>query len=703
MGVKIGIDVGGTFTDFLLFDAEGNTAIFKSPTTPDDPTEGVFTGLAEMAAEKGISIVSFLKQVDVIVHGTTITTNAVLTGNGAKTGFVTTKGFRDILNMRRGLKEDQYETKYAPPQPLVPRRLIQSVEERTDCEGKELVPLNRKEVQDVVDYFKKEKVEALGVSFLFSFFNPEHENELAEMLATDLPDVYVSLSSEIIPQVRVYERNSTVALNAFVGPKLKSYLSSLKDRLESNGFQGVLLIMQSNGGVMSPEVAIRFAVNTLLSGPAGGPAAGISYANPHELKNLITVDMGGTSFDASLIMDLTPGITVEASIARHRIALPVIDIHTIGAGGGSIAWIDTGGILQVGPQSAGAQPGPVCYGRGGSKPTVTDADLILGYLEPGYFFGGKMGLNYEAAERAIAEEVAEPLKMDVVQAANGIYQVVNANMAAGLGVVSVSRGYDPRDFALVVAGGAGPIHAGMIARELEIPLIIIPKVSSVFCAAGMLMSDLRHDYVRTYAKSIAQADLKRLNSILGEMEEEAVSTLKREGIPEDQIVLKYSLDLRYEGQFNEVEVPFSLNSGSDKVEEIQLAEIVQTFDRRHDALYGYALPGVTAEIINLRLSALGITEKPEFKKTKFRGTDPSPAFKKYRSVYFDTAFREVSVYDGQLLGHGNMIKGPAIIEEMTTTIVVPPEYDLLCDTFDNYLMHPKGMALLDIFEKLRRG
>ena len=703
MGFKIGIDVGGTFTDFLLFDAEGNTAIFKAPTTPHDPTEGVFSGLTEMAHEQGMSLEQFFKEVDVIVHGTTITTNAALTGNGAKTGFITTKGFRDVLNMRRGLKEEQYETKYAPPAPLVPRRLIQVVEERIDCEGKELIPVNQEDIQKAISFFRNEKVEAIGVSFLFSFFDAEHENQVAQALEKELPGVYLSLSSEINPQVRVYERNSTVALNAFVGPKLKSYLISLQDRLKLDGFKGVLLIMQSNGGVMSPEVAIRFAANTLLSGPAGGPAAGISYANPHDLKNLITVDMGGTSFDASLIMNQTPGITVEATIARHRIALPAIDIHTIGAGGGSIAWIDTGGILQVGPQSAGAQPGPVCYGQGGTKPTVTDADLVLGYLEPKYFFGGKMSLNYEAAAQAIKEEIADPLGMDVTQAANGVYQVVNANMAAGLGVVSVSRGLDPRDFVLVVAGGAGPIHAGLIARELEIPLIIIPKVSSVFCAAGMLMSDLRHDFVRTYAKPVANADLKRLNSILNEMEEEAVSTLKREGIHEDQIVLHYSLELRYEGQFNETDVPFSISNSRDKVEEIQLAEITQAFDLRHDALYGYALSGAPAEIINLRVSARGITDKPEFKKTKIRGTDPVDAFKKNRSVFFDTAFREVPVYDGQLLGHGNIIEGPAIVEEATTTIVIPPEYKLLCDTYDNYLMHPKGMSLSDIFDKLRRS
>lgn len=405
MGYKIGIDVGGTFTDFLVSDETGNAEVFKELSTPKDPSEGVYKGLQLIANSKGLSLTDLLNSVDIIVHGTTITTNAALTGKGAKTGFITTKGFRDVLNMRRGLKEDQYETKYGPPFPLVPRKLIQVVEERIDCEGNELIPLNAGDVEQAIAVFREHGVESIGVSLMFSFFNPNHEKTVAQMLEKELDGVYVSLSSEVLPQVRFYERNSTVALNIYVGPILKRYLNKLLDRLQANGFHGSLLIMQSNGGVMSPEVAMRFAANTLLSGPAGGPTAGLFYGNVHSLNNIITVDMGGTSFDACLVKDGAPSITVEASIARHRLALPIMDIHTIGAGGGSIAWIDSGGLLQVGPQSAGADPGPACYGLGGSEPTVTDADLLLGYLDPKYFHGGRMNLNMAAAKRAIKEKL----------------------------------------------------------------------------------------------------------------------------------------------------------------------------------------------------------------------------------------------------------------------------------------------------------
>ncbi len=696
MSYKIGIDVGGTFTDFLLVDADGTSEVFKVPTTPADPSIGVFRGLEAMAAAKSVELTQFLARVRTIVHGTTITTNAVLTGRGAKTGFLTTKGFRDALNLRRGLKEEQYETKYAPPTPLVPRRLIQVVEERVDCEGKELAPLNEEDLKNAVAKFKEEQIQSLGISFLFSFFNSEHEQQAARYIEQELPGVYISASSDILPQIRLYERCSTVALNAFVGPILKNYLESLLSKLGSVGFNGTLLIMQSNGGVMAPESTIRFAANTLLSGPAGAPAAGVYHGRAHDLSNIITVDMGGTSFDACLIKNGEATITTEASIARHRLATPVIDIHTIGAGGGSIAWIDTGGMLQVGPQSAGADPGPVCYGLGGEEPTVTDADLLLGYLEPGYFHGGQMKLDYEKATRIMEEKIAKPLGISVIDAAYGIYRVINSKMAAGLSEISVGRGYDPREFALMVAGGAGPIHAGMIANELDIPMIIVPRGSSVFCASGMVMSDLRHDYVRTCTSAVDGVDVNHLNSLLGQMEKEARETLASENIRPEQIVINYSADLRYEGQFNEVEV--SIN-GKLKPEDINT--LVADFDKKHDTLFGYALAGTPAEIINLRLSARGITEKPETPKAVWCGENPEAAFKKERKAYFNGSFTDVPVYDGLLMGYGNQVSGPAIIEEPTTTIIVTPEFELVCDRFNNYVLYPKGADLDELINKLK--
>lgn len=703
MRYKVGIDVGGTFTDFLVTDQSGRAEVFKVLSTPKDPSKGVFNGLQEIAAAKDLAISDFLKLVEIIVHGTTITTNAALTGTGAKTGFVTTKGFRDVLNMRRGLKENQYETKCGPPLPLVPRKLIRVVEERVDCEGNELVPVNFDDVKQAIDVFKKEEVESVGISLMFSFFNSDHEKTIKKMLEEALEDVYISVSSEILPQVRFYERNSTVALNAYVGPKLKNYLINLLQKLKSNGFKGSLLIMQSNGGVMSPEVAMRFASNTLLSGPAGGPTAGLYYGKVHGIDNIITVDMGGTSFDACLVKNGNPTVTVEASIARHRLASPIIDIHTIGAGGGSIAWIDHGGLLQVGPQSAGADPGPICYGLGGTEPTVTDADLLLGYLDPDYFHGGKIKLDLEKAKNIMREKIADKLGMTVTEAANGIYRIINSHMAAGLRVVSVARGFDPRDFALICAGGAGPIHAGMIARELEIPLIIIPKASSVFCAAGMLMTDLRHDYVRTYATPVNQVDFDKVNSLFNEMKEEALKTLAREGIPEDMIVINYSVDLRYEGQFNEVEVNLIEKSQQEGVSSSILSMAIGEFHKKHDSLYGYSLAGAPTELINLRVTARGITEKPSYNKSNYMGHDPSPAFKNNRKAFFGKEFIEVPVYDGLLMGYGNVVKGPAIVEDPTTTIVVTEQHDLTCDEYDNFIMFRKGISVIDVIEKLRRG
>ena len=417
--------------------------------------------------------------------------------------------------------------------------------------------------------------------------------------------------------------------------------------------------MQSNGGVMSPALAQRFASNTLLSGPAGGPLAGIHYGGP----NAITVDMGGTSFDVALVSDGVPTVTTEGEIGGHRVASPILDIHTVGAGGGSIAWIDSGGLLAVGPASAGADPGPACYGRGGTQPTVTDADLLLGYLDPGFFHGGELQLDVDAARRAVGG-LAEQLGLSELQVASGIYELVNANMAAALGVVSVERGHDPREFVLVVAGGAGPIHAAAIARELEIPNILIPRESSVFCAAGMLISDLKHDYVRTYARAPDEAEME---AIYAELESEALATLASEGVPRERVELIRSVDLRYAGQFNEVEVPRP-----------------EDFHERHEALYGYSMPGAPTELINLRLSARGITDKPALQGSEPEGEDPSAALKSHREAYFDGVFETVPVYDGLMLVNGNVVPGPAIIEQPTTTIVLPPGFTARCDEHDNY-------------------
>jgi len=689
VSIKIGIDVGGTFTDFLLTQDDGTSEIYKVLSTPDDPSIGVLNGLSEMAKARNIPLNEFIKEVGTIVHGTTVTTNAVLTYRGAKTGLLTTKGVRDALEMRRGIREEQYNNRFTNVKPLVPRYLRLPIEERLNYRGEELVPLSTGDVQHALQQLKKEQIEAVAVCFMNSFANKEHERAAAEAVKKELPGAYLTVSSELLPSIRFYDRISTTVLNSYVGPILRSYLSSLTQKLSDVGFEGVLLIMQSNGGVISPEIATNTAAATLLSGPAGGPVAGIAYTSIQGYDDCITVDMGGTSFDAALIKDKTPLVTTEGEINRLRLALPMLGIVTIGAGGGSIGWIDEGGLLRMGPQSAGSKPGPACYDLGGELPTATDADLILGYLNKDFFAGGKIPLNYDKAEKAIKKRVAEPLSMSVVEAAAGMYEVINVNMASGVREVSVKRGFDPREFPLVIAGGAGPIHACAIALELEIPVMIIPRESSIFCAAGMLMSDLKHDFVRTYAVSFGNIDSKTFKSLFKEMEDEGTRLLETENIPEDRIEPVYSLDMRYIKQYHEVNVVIS----KDEVENVDLDSITKKFHPEHNRLFGYSLEEekTPIELINMRLTLIGKTDKPRFMEEENSGEDASHALKGRRKVYIKTSknFKEVDVFDGHKLKCGNRIVGPAVIEQVNTTTFVSPEYNVLCDRYGSYTMYLK--------------
>ncbi|MFC1861042.1 hydantoinase/oxoprolinase family protein [Chloroflexota bacterium] len=701
MKYRIGIDVGGTFTDFLLVDEEGSSEIYKVLGTPDDPSIATMAGLEQMAQSKGMALAGFLAQVELIVHGTTITTNLIISGEHAKTGFITTKGFRDYYNERRGMKRTIYTPKEGPPRPIVPRYLVQGVEERVDCEGKVFIPLKEDDVYKAIEVFKKEKVETVAISFFFSFVNPSHEQRVKEIIEREMPGIYVCASHEVLPQVRIYERASTTVFNAALTPGLRAYIGNLTGRLGDNGFHGVLRLMQSNGGVMTPETAMDFAVGTLLSGPAGGPKAGVFYAGIHDIRNIITIDMGGTSFDSCLIHNREPEVTVENEVCEYKIAIPSLDIRTMGAGGGSIAWLDHG-ILKIGPQSAGAFPGPACYGQGQAEPTVSDANLILGYLNPDYFLGGRMKIYPDKAEEAVKEKIAVPLGLDVLRAAWGIYTVVNINMAAAVRLTAVSRGYDPRECALVIAGGAGPLHACDIAKSLEIPLMMVPKASSVFCATGMLISDLRHDYVRVYYSLVKEGyiDIDHVNVLLQQMREEGLAVLTDERIPPDKMLFSFSADLRYEAQVNEIEVSLPLSGG--KFTLLDLIALQQAFDEKHFALYGYNLEGTTLEMVCLRLKAEGITEKPKFKELPFAGEDASKSGKGDREIFYKDGVVTAKIYDGDNMGHGNKITGPAIIEEPTTTIFVAPDYQASCDKHGNYLMFTVAMTLEDALNRLRR-
>lgn len=684
-GRRVGIDIGGTFTDLFVTEADGAASIYKSPTTPHDPSEGLLNGLTKAADAVGESLEEFLGGVTTIVHGTTIATNAVLTRQGAKTGFVTTRGFRDLLNMRRGIRDRQNDSKYAPPVPLVPRDLIATVRERIDVSGNELVPLHDEDVREAAQLFKEQGVEAVAISYLWSFLDPSHEQRTAQILREELPDAFITLSSDVLPQIRAYERHSTTVLNAFVGPKLQNYLANIKRQLADRGFDGTLLIVQSNGGVMSPEIASEMAVNALMSGPAAAPEAALQYARRHGSEDVITVDMGGTSFDVALVRGGDPLLTSDSEIGGYRVALPMLDIHTVGAGGGSLVWVDSGGILRVGPQSATATPGPACYGRGGENPTTTDADLLMGYLNPDLFGDGAFTLDVDAARRAVQEKVATPLGLSVPEAVEGIYRVVNAAMAEAVNAVSVKRGFDPREFTLVVAGGAGPIHAVPIAQELGISRIIVPRESSVFCAVGTLLTDLKHMYARTFVAEVDAVDLGKVSEVYREMRDEAVVTLRSENVEPDAIELVFTADLRYVGQFEEIEIPLAFDQ---ELSPTALKQLVSDFEEKHEALNGYSMPGEGTEIINLRVTALGRTTKAALAEEESAGADPAAAHKGTREAVFSGTARMTDIYDGLALRRDNRVAGPAIIEQPTTTVVLIEGYTLTVDAQGSYVIEP---------------
>ncbi len=690
MSLKIGVDVGGTFTDLFLWSKDGAVETYKTLSTPEDPSIGVLDGLRTIADERDLELPALVKQIDAIVHGTTVTTNATLTRSGAVTGLITTEGVRDALEMRRGIREKQYDNRFENVTPLVPRRLRRPVRGRLDWAGQELEPLDLEQVRAAARLLAAEGVEAVAVCFMNSFANPSHERAAAEVISTEMPGAFVSVSSHVLPTVRFYNRVSTVVLSAYVGPILRDYLESLTGKLAEVGFGGVLLIMQSNGGVASPEATVAHPATTLLSGPAGGPAAAVAYSREHGRDDCILVDMGGTSFDASLVRGGEAAMQSEGEIERLRIALPMLAITTIGAGGGSIGWIDDGGLLRMGPRSAGARPGPACYGRGGDEPTCTDANLVLGYLDPAFFAGGRLPLDAEAAREAIRSRVAEPLGLDIEAAAAGMYRVINANMAHGVREITVKRGLDPREFPMVVAGGAGALHACAIARELGIPSLLVPSTASVLCAAGMLLGDLRHDYVRSHIARFSELDTAAVLALADEMIADGAEQLKREGVADGAAEHQLLLDLRYVKQYHEVTVPISVRAVRDG----NLDAIADAFHREHDRLYGYELSreGTDLELINVRVQSVGRTDKPPLPRRPAGGTDPSAARKGARRAFVPEtdAFADVPVFDGHALRAGNALAGPALIERTDTTIFVSDAFTARVDDLGSCVLTRKG-------------
>jgi N-methylhydantoinase A len=687
MAIRIGIDVGGTFTDFIEIGADDAVRVVKVPSVPASPADGVLAGLTQLAENRG-GLGAYLGTVEMIVHGTTITTNAVLTRRYARTGYLTTKGFRDILNSRRGIKRNAFTAKEAPPEPIVPQHLVRTAGGRIDKAGAEIEPLAEADVVDAAKYFREAGVEAVGVCFMFSFLNPAHEQRARELLQEALPGVYVTLSSEVLPQARLYERGSTTVFNAAVGPLLRRYVDDLIAQLSAAGFSGRFLTMQSNGGVMSPEVLRDFAANTLLSGPASAPVAGLLFARRHGLGNLITLDMGGTSLDVCLIRGGRAGLTSRAEVAEYAIALPSLDINAIGAGGGSIASVRDG-VLTVGPDSAGAEPGPAAYGLGGDKPTVTDANLVLGLLDPANFLGGAKKLDPDAAERAISRDIAEPLNLTTPQAALGIVRVINAKMADGVRAVSVARGFDPREACLVAAGGAGPLHACGIADELEMDLILVPTVSSVFCAAGMVASNLRHDIVRHAAirLSAGAEAAAAINALRRSLVSAGRDVLAQQGVPESRQRLEFSCDMLFAGQFNALETPLPVLDGQADIAEADLPALRAAFEAAHQAVYGYVLEGEPVELQSMRLAAIGLTDPIFFPKIKRTDSgDADIAFTGRRPVWSVAGKSETPVCEGARLSAGYEIAGPALIDRPTTTVFVAHGWLAKVDEIGNLIM-----------------
>jgi len=681
MKYKLGVDIGGTFTDFFLVSNDGEAVMHKTLSTPEDSSIGFITGIKELAEKLSIDEDKFIQSIETIVHGTTVATNTLLTLQGAKTALITTKGMRDALEMRRGIREEQYNNHYQNVTPLVPRYLRLTIDERIDADGNVETPVNESELEDIIEKLKSERVESVAVCLMNSYLNDSHEKQVTEYLRSQLTDVYITASCEVLPSIRFYERVSTTVVNAYIGVVVDKYIASLLGKLDAHNFKGGFSIMQSNGGVVSPEVVRKIPAVTVLSGPAAAPIAGAFYAELLGFDNCITMDMGGTSFDTSMVVNGQCVTSTDGDINRYRIALPSLDIITIGAGGGSIGWVDNGGLLQMGPQSAGSLPGPVCYDREGEEPACTDADLLLGYLDADFFAGGKYQLNKNKASKELEKKLTIPLDLSIIETAAGMYRVINMNMAQGVRQVSVERGYDPREFLMIVAGGAGPIHAGEICRELEIPMFVVPNVASIFCATGMLLGDLKHDYVRSYITRFSNIDKTFFLNLYDEMKQESLDTLAQEGIGSEQTEFIPTLDLRYVGQYHEV----PLQVGMDDISSFNLDKIKPEFHKEHNRQFGYSLEeeGTELEIINVRLRAIGITEKPNsFAKMDESDPEKNPDFalKSKREAYVPELdeLKEIHVYDGDKLTGKYTIEGPAIIEQINTTIFLGETYD--CDT-----------------------
>ncbi len=660
---RIGIDVGGTFTDLVAVDPSGVAVLAKTESTPHDPSLGVMAGLERLAEALRLPPGELLAQTERIVHGTTVATNALLEKKGAKVGLLTTEGHRDVLEMREGLKDDRYNLRMPPPEPLVPRHRRLGVRERLRACGRVETPLDKPSLERAIALLKRDEVDSVAVCYLHAYRDPRHERATAAALAAALPGAYVSLSSDIFPQIKEFERVSTAVVNAYVGPTLSRYLGRLAERLIAAGYGGPLLIIQSHGGVAPVAEAARLAAGGVLSGPAGGVAGSRYSARLLGTGNLIPFDMGGTSTDICLIIDGEPSLASGRKVGGHRVALNSLDIVTLGAGGGSIGRVDAGGILHVGPESAGADPGPACYGKGGGAATVTDANLVLGYLDARHFLGGRSILDGKAAEAAL-DRLARELGVERIAAAEGVHRVVNTNMAEGIRVVSVRRGVDPRRFALLSFGGAAGLHVTDVARQLDLGRVVVPRVAAVLSAWGMLATDLRFEVTRTHIGDAGRLDGAAIKRLFAELEQEATHRLSASF--SGPVRVQRSVDMRYGEQI------FEINVGLDEVDwsaADPLPQIVERFHRRHEELYTYAMREQEAVLVNARAVAVGVL--PDLPQEPSLAARAAAAPRGERRIYLG-GWRTVPVYDFDALAPGQAIAGPAIVESAMTTVLLRP-------------------------------
>jgi N-methylhydantoinase A len=658
----IGIDVGGTYTDLVAIDERGKTVFAKSPSTPSDQSVGVMAGLQELARRLQMTRAEMLGVTDRVVHGTTVATNALLERKGARVALLTTEGHRDVIEMREGLKDDRYDLRSPPPEPLVPRERRFGVKERLKANGEILTPLDDRSLGDAISAISASDATSVAVCFLHCYLDPVHEIAAVERLAGELPGISISRSSDVLPQIKEYERVSTTIVNAYVGPLVRHYLTNLEQRLKEAGFKGSLFIVLSHGGMAPVEEASRLAAGTVLSGPAGGVSGARRCADLLGISDLVPFDMGGTSTDISLISEGRASLSADGMLAGQRIALRSLDIASIAAGGGSIASVDAGGTLRVGPESAGSVPGPACYGNGGLAATVTDANVVLGYLDAAAFMGGQRPLDCAASEAAV-DRVAASLGLSRLEAAAGIYRMINLKMADGIRLMTLRRGVDPRRFALLSFGGAAGLHAAEVARELDIKRIIVPTAASVLSAWGMLTSDLRYEVSRTHYGAGPRISAEEARALFCQLEQQAAGRLR--AWFDGPMFIERSAEMRYGEQIFEIDVNLdNLNWHAASL----VDQIEDRFHRRHEELYTYSSRDQEVVFVNARVAAVGEVSR------RGHGERPAPsaaacAPRTTRQAFFD-AWREVPVFALDALQPGHAFEGPAIVEAETTTVIV---------------------------------